>query len=562
MENEWVEVKFYETVADELLKFAVIISKYQGKWVFCKHRERDTYEVPGGHREPGEAILDTAKRELYEETGAVDFDIVPVCVYSVSGRVRAGEVVQEETFGMLFYADIRSLEEELHSEIEKIVIMDELAENWTYPLIQPKLIEEMERRRPGVGSGHWNRFFCYICCMVYFASYFTRINYAAVLLEIVQDLGITSEQASFAVLGNFVTYGAGQLVSGIIGDHIKPRTMIFTGLCITSAINLLMPMMSDIHVMAILWCFNGFAQSMLWPPLVRIMAERFDGEAYRRAINKVNISASVSTIAMYLLAPVVIGLSGWRLVFFVSAALGFATAFLWVRSVGADSSSAAAEEGDKKGAVENDHRQSGKTEKDSLWAGRDMKIFIGCVVCAIVLQGILRDGITTWMPTYINDVFALGSSMSILTAVVLPIFSVLSLSVTASLQKRIGNELGTAALLYGIALAVSLVLPVVFDTYVGISVISMAVITACMHGINLMLVSYLPQYFARYGKASSVSGFLNAWTYVGSAISSYGFAALSQRYGWYFTIVLWAVISAVGFCLCMLYRRRWKRLVV
>ena len=52
-----VEVKFYEDVDDSLLKFAVIIAKTNGKWVFCKHRDRDTYEVPGGHREDGEEIL-------------------------------------------------------------------------------------------------------------------------------------------------------------------------------------------------------------------------------------------------------------------------------------------------------------------------------------------------------------------------------------------------------------------------------------------------------------------------------------------------------------------------
>ena len=62
-----VEVKFYDNVADEFLKFAVIISKTDNKWVFCKHKERETYEMPGGHREPGESILETAKRELQEE---------------------------------------------------------------------------------------------------------------------------------------------------------------------------------------------------------------------------------------------------------------------------------------------------------------------------------------------------------------------------------------------------------------------------------------------------------------------------------------------------------------
>lgn len=140
-----LEVKFYDQVADELLKFVVIIARTEGKWIFCKHKERSTYEVPGGHRELGETILDAAKRELKEETGAVDFEIRPVCVYSVKGKTRINEREEDISFGMLFVAEITSFEE-LHSEMEKILITDTLVENWTYPLIQPKLLEEAERR--------------------------------------------------------------------------------------------------------------------------------------------------------------------------------------------------------------------------------------------------------------------------------------------------------------------------------------------------------------------------------------------------------------------------------
>lgn len=138
-----MQVKFYEKVDDELLKFAVIISKADGKWVFCKHKERSTLEAPGGHRENGECIEDTARRELYEETGAIEFDIQPICVYSVT---EPDNFDGEETFGMLYFADIKSFEKELHSEIEKVVLLDDLPEEWTYPLIQPRLIEEYQRR--------------------------------------------------------------------------------------------------------------------------------------------------------------------------------------------------------------------------------------------------------------------------------------------------------------------------------------------------------------------------------------------------------------------------------
>ena len=135
------EVRYYDTVEDPKLKFAVILATSGGRWVLCKHRERTTLEIPGGHREPGEDIETTARRELYEETGAQEFSIQPVCVYSV---VRDDA---PESFGMLFYAEISEFDTELHSEIEKTVLLDDLGGIcWTYPDIQPHLLTEARRR--------------------------------------------------------------------------------------------------------------------------------------------------------------------------------------------------------------------------------------------------------------------------------------------------------------------------------------------------------------------------------------------------------------------------------
>lgn len=140
-----MKVSFYDGAEDALFKFAVIISRHGDKWVFCKHRLRDSFEIPGGHREEGETILAAAERELREETGASNFTLTPVCAYSVTGKTPQNQS-GAETYGMLYFAQIKEFERELHSEIEYIRLFDELPTEWTYPLIQPLMIEEYRRR--------------------------------------------------------------------------------------------------------------------------------------------------------------------------------------------------------------------------------------------------------------------------------------------------------------------------------------------------------------------------------------------------------------------------------
>ena len=86
------------SVSDSELTRVVCVCMYNGKWVYSKHKERKTWEIPGGHIEEGETWLEAAKRELYEETGAIEVEIEPICLYSIS------------TYALLCYANIKKFE--------------------------------------------------------------------------------------------------------------------------------------------------------------------------------------------------------------------------------------------------------------------------------------------------------------------------------------------------------------------------------------------------------------------------------------------------------------------
>lgn len=134
-----MEIKFYNTgeIENEKLKFAIICSKYKGKWILAKHKERTTWEIPGGHREKDEDINYTAQRELYEETGALEFEINPMYDYSVT-------IENNKNFGRVFYAELLKLGKLPEMEIEKIDFFEELPVNLTYPSIQPSLLRKVK----------------------------------------------------------------------------------------------------------------------------------------------------------------------------------------------------------------------------------------------------------------------------------------------------------------------------------------------------------------------------------------------------------------------------------
>ena len=120
----------------------------------------------------------------------------------------------------------------------------------------------------------------YLCMVLYFASYITRINYGAVISEIVRAEGLAKDAVSLAVTGLFVTYGVGQLISGFLGDRIAPKYLITGGLVLASAMNFLLPLNANPYYMLVIWCINGLGQAFMWPPIVKLLSGYLNDKEY------------------------------------------------------------------------------------------------------------------------------------------------------------------------------------------------------------------------------------------------------------------------------------------
>lgn len=393
-------------------------------------------------------------------------------------------------------------------------------------------------------------FLSFLCCLAYFTSYLTRLNYAACLIEIQDALHIGKSQASLPVMGCFLVYGAGQLVCGFFGDRIMPHKIIFTGLAGTAVCNFLVVMFPDIIAITWIWCVNGFFQSMLWPPLVRIMAEMLDEVWYRRCSVLVSFSSSFGTIAIYVLAPLCLPAWGWKSMFLLPSAAGLLTAFYWIYNTRGMKWISQVPAG-LSGNFDN--------EKENRISGMFCAALLLPVMFVIALHGVLKDGITTWMPAYMADTFGMSAELSILTTAVLPVFSIVSTLLASLLFYRIKDELGTAFVLFAVTLVSGIFMLLANGKFPLGCIGLMMVITGCMFGVNLMLISRMPRHFARYGMVSTISGILNAATYIGSALATYGFGWIAESNGWSNVIGIWIAASAGAVLLLLCNIRKWKR---
>lgn len=397
-----------------------------------------------------------------------------------------------------------------------------------------------------------------LCSFLYFTSYFARKDFAAVTVGILKDGAIDKQVAGLIGTAMFVMYGIGQLISGYLGDRLRPKVLILIGLGTTAVCNLVMPFVPTQYLMIPVWAVNGLAQAMLWPPIVRILSQYLPHETYVKASLLVTSAAHIATILLYLYVPVCLTYFSWKAVFISAATLAavmFAV-FIVGLSVCLPKDSEVIESNAPVNAKTTVTKPQNNLFKLLMEAG------IIPIFCAIVAMGFLRDGIESWLPTLYAEAFNRDPSESTLISVVLPIFAILSIVIITALHKKVFcNEVFGSAVMFTLSAAICIPLLVLItaESAVGrvVCLVLAALVCGTMHACNFLLISCLPGRFASVGRAAGASGFCNACVYVGAAVSTYGLALISELFSWRGAIGSWLIVSIVGLLMCLLAYKRY-----
>lgn len=397
-----------------------------------------------------------------------------------------------------------------------------------------------------------NAFFTFLICWVgYFSTYVCRLNFSAVIPEL-QAGNVFSETRIAAVSSVFfIFYGIGQFISGLVGEHLDTRKMVFYGLFVSAVCNIGIFFVHTYAVLLILWALNGAAQSMVWSPILKIASLNFDDASRTKFGIDMSTTVPIGTLLSYLISLVTLAFLPWHYVFLTCGLFELAVAALWGITTKGRFQTKSPQTVSENAVPPMPARQ---ITKIALQSG------VLLLMIPIVIQGTLKDSVTQWVPSFFAGTFGSGTSFSLLLTMLLPIVNVTGAYLAKALNRKLKNEITTSMVFFGISMLFLALLRLCGTRSIVLSLISMAAVTNCMFAVNVMLITLVPLRFAKTGRVSTIGGLLNAVAYIGcGALNLLAGKLLELGGGWNALFVLWIALALAAVLVSAVCIPLWRK---
>lgn len=415
--------------------------------------------------------------------------------------------------------------------------------------------------------------------MTYTLAYTLRVNIAVVIPALISERGYTLTEMGLVTSLYFITYMLGQLVNGYLGDRIGSKQLIVAGLIGSALCNLGVALAPGLGLTALCWAVNGIAQSMLWAPIMKTLSTWFA----RYQLERVSFIMSMSMIVGYAVSwgvsSFLVTSRNWQMAFYLPAGLVglFVLVLLFffqgapasethndgvvdgaaAPNAGATRTPDAAAAGVSSAVALNnadagvpDSSAAGKRPEDLSIREFFRLIQLPGLLVIALLQGLIREGISVWFPTILQDSGKLSANKPVLILIIIPLVNFGGILLVRRVNRHVkGDSIRTLLIVFFMTASAALLLNIFLTQLFWLVVPSMVVLLALTYGLTPILTSVIPFQYAQYRRVALTTGVLDFAIYSGAAVSGLASGAIADFFSWNGVMLLWLAAAVLGLIL-------------
>jgi len=374
-----------------------------------------------------------------------------------------------------------------------------------------------------------------LCWLAYATSYVGKLSYNANIDPIIDAFKVSKSQAGLVGSFFFFVYGAGQIINGLLCKKYNVKYVIFTSLIVASLMNLCVVLVPSFSYIKYLWLINGAAMSFLWTSLIRLLSETLNKKDVNKAIVAMGTTVATGTCIVYGLSALFVSIN-YKITFYIAFALIFIVALIWLFSFNRLVNPLKVERLQETLSTENlsNNKQTIKTG--------GLLALISVLGCFAVANNFVKDGLTTWTPKILKEIYFTPSWLSILLTILLPVLAIFGTVVAVNLHKKVNNFVGICSILFSISsILITIVVICINFNVLPITIGCFAIVSCLMAGVNNVITSMVPLNLKEKTNSGRLAGILNGFCYLGSTLSSFGLGLIADNFGW--NAVLYLLLS-------------------
>lgn len=374
----------------------------------------------------------------------------------------------------------------------------------------------------------------FLCWMAYTAAYPGRYSYNSNITPIMDAFGVTHGEAGLVTTCFFFAYGIGQVVNGLLCRRYPLRWIIPFSLACSAVLNIAVFLGAPFWTLKYLWLLNGGLQSILWPTLISVLSQSLPAPYLKSSVLVMSTTVPIGTLLAYGLSSLLAVRGGFPFSFLTGALLmaGAAAAWLFLYRDAPASENA-------------QPVQTSRTPgKGLLNPAVAVTVLVLCLFA--VANNLVKDGLTTWVPSILKERFGLPDSLSILLTLVLPVLGIFGAACNGLLERRLPSFIKLSGLWFLLAAVSTAGVILLLDTSLWWAVLAVfGIISLSMHAVNNAITSMAPLYMREQLDSGLLAGVLNGCCYVGSTISSYCLGWVADHFGWNGVFLLLLAVTGI-----------------